>query len=45
MKSHKKQPSNDDYETWLKTASHKELDDGYEERRLEWLKWYLPNNG
>lgn len=30
--------SDDDFENWLKTASDEELDDGYEERRLEWLK-------
>lgn len=30
--------SPDDFENWLKTASDEELEDGYEERRLEWLK-------
>lgn len=32
------QNSDDLFEDWLKTASDQELDDGYEERRLEWLK-------
>lgn len=26
------------FESWLKTASYDELADGYESRRLEWLK-------
>lgn len=28
----------DDFDNWLETASDEELADGYEERRLEWLK-------
>lgn len=30
--------SNDGFENWLKTVSDEEVFDGYEERRLEWLK-------
>ena len=26
------------FESWLETASYEELADGYEERRLDWLK-------
>lgn len=32
------QNSDDDFQNWLETASDEELDDGYEERRLEWMK-------
>lgn len=32
------QISSDDFENWLETASDEELSDGYEERRLKWLK-------
>lgn len=33
-----KNNSKNSFEKWLKTASDKELEDGYEKRRLKWLK-------
>lgn len=32
------QNSDDNFKNWLETASDEELDDGYEQRRLEWMK-------
>ncbi len=34
----KRSRAEDPFETWVENASHEELSDAYEERRLQWIK-------